>query len=259
MTPAAPATLEAALLRLAAERPELGIDTTGAAPSLRSLAEVAGGPVLDDWLAGTASLADDMDPRTAAAYLVSILVWKLGEILGSAYLLGAPLPPLTADDVAASLEVRGEGKARDIAFHFRFSPTGLSRSAYDREALANATVAIHEPLVAALHQRTGLSRRALWRLVMDGISGGMLAHAKAADCIDLARQEADAAFSDANSPLHNRQWRYVEITSEGVQSQWFRLRGGCCRLYRTAGNDYCTTCVLRSPESQIERLTSRLR
>jgi hypothetical protein len=104
-----------------------------------------------------------------------------------------------------------------------------------------------------------LSQRALWRLVTDGISAGFLQHGKRSGRVDLARDEASAILSDADSPLRNPRWQFIEIAVDGHPPEWFRLRGGCCRFYRTAGGELCTTCVLRSQADQTERLREVLR
>lgn len=250
-----PAPLGEALRVLAAERPELGIDDKHAG-TLCSLDAVATHPdVLDRWLADTATLAKGIDRRTAAAYLMSILVLRLGEILGTLYLEGAAVPAMSAADLYTDLWVAGHGRSRDIGFRFWLQPEGVGQ-AHDRDTLASSIVAIHGPLVAALHQQTGLSRTALWRLVTDGMTGGFLAWGKLNGNATLARSEAGAIFQDA--PLHNRQWRFVEATGQSGASEWFRLRGGCCRLYKSEGGEYCTTCVIRDREDQMQRLAARL-
>lgn len=249
-------SIESELAWLSSARPELGLDQQGDVAGLLPLSEIATGSTLDRWLADTATIAADIDAKSAAAYLLSILVWRLGDIVGALYMRGTPLPPLAASDVLVRLEVTGEGCARDIDFSFRLSPRGDGK-ALDRAGLIQSIIDIHTPLVEALHQRTRLSARALWRLVNDGISGGMLEYGKRADCVDLAMAEASAMLAPVRSPLHNRQWRFIDIAAPGASSKWFRLRGGCCRMYRFAGNDYCPTCVVRPTENQIERLRQR--
>lgn len=248
-------SLAAALRRLAADKPELGVQLERA-PGLRPVADVVGGRELDTWLDNTTGLANGTDPRTAAAYLMSIFVWRLGEILGSLYLAGASLPRLAAEDIAVSQVVIRRVRKADIDFRFGVL-TDVAGRPFDREVFAASIIAIHAPLISALHQRTGLPTQALWRLVTDGVSAGMLAYGKRTGCLNLAREEAEAVL--AVLPLANPQWRFVEIVVDGVAPEWFRLRGGCCRLYKTEGTDYCTTCVLRSDEDQIERLRARLR
>jgi hypothetical protein len=46
-----------------------------------------------------------------------------------------------------------------------------------------------------------------------------------------------------------------------VASDWFLVRGGCCRYFTTAGatrDDYCTSCVMRQRDDQIARYTDYL-
>lgn len=240
---------------LASIRPELGLDQCGSVGELLPLSSIAELQTteLEQGLADTATLAAGIDAKTAAAYLVSILVWRLGDILGALYLRGTPLPPLSAADLAVRLDATGQGRSRDIQFRFRFL-AGEGGQAFDRGGLVGSIIAIHQPLVATLHERTGLSRRALWRLVTDGISGGFLEYGKRNACVEFARTEAMAILADRGSPLYNRQWRFIEIAPDAVSAEWFRLRGGCCRLYKTIGGEYCTTCVLRPVLSQLERL-----
>lgn len=244
-----------ALRRLAAEKPELGIDPGPIAPPFLSPGQIASGPELDIWLDRTAMLYGGMDRRSAAAYLLSILVWRLGEILGSLYLSDTRLPRLTDRDLAMVLRIEGTGTGRDIDFRFRFAIPEAGRSR-DRATFIGTLAAIHEPLVAALSDRTGLSRRALWRLVGDGVSGGMLAHAKRCGGEEKARAEAEAIM--ASEPLCNRQWRFVEV-DVAEQREWFRLRGGCCRLYHTPGGAYCSTCVVVPAPDRIEWLAAAIR
>jgi hypothetical protein len=236
------------LRALAATRPDLGLELDGSGAGFAPLGQIP--PVtLDHWLTDTATLAEGIDERTAAAYLLSILVWKLGEVVAALYLRGAVLT-----DTGVRHKVSGAGRSRDIQFRFAVSSTDSLGQALDSRSANQSVVDLHAPLVARLHQRTGLSKQALWRLVTDGIAGGFLEQGKRSGRAEHAREQAVALLSAASSPLHNRQWRFVEIAADGAPSQWFRLRGGCCRLYRSVGGELCTTCVLRPPDEQVARL-----
>lgn len=246
----ADASFEASLATLAAERPELGI-VAPASPGLETLSEVVSGNRLDTWLAETASIAEGVDPRTAAAYLISIFVWRFDEILAGLYLGGAPMPRMDASHVRLHMVVAGGPGQREIRFRFAFDHAGDGR-AFDLAAFRAVIEAVHAPMVDALHQRTGLSRNALWRLVGDGVTGGLLAFGKHGGSVHEAM--AVAREVARHPPLGNRQWDFVEIAASDAEPQWFRLRGGCCRLYRTVGGSLCTTCVLRSRASQLDQL-----
>ncbi len=220
--------MEDAVARLASERQELGLEVV---PHLavRSLAETVANAdgELDAWLRMTASIAEGVDPRTAAAYLISIFVWRFDEILAALYLRGAPLPHLRADRLGVAMFVRGKSWSRDIQFRFNL-PADTPGLPFDNRAFRHSIEDVHRPLVAALHARTGLSGNALWRLVTDGVSGGFLACGKQAGCVDLAMRTAREVL--AETPLYNRQWSFTEIRVPDRRSEWFRMRGGCCRL-----------------------------
>ncbi|MDB5587551.1 MAG: hypothetical protein JWP26_2521 [Devosia sp.] len=240
------AKLATLLGQLANTRPDLGLELDNAGREFVPLAAIPK-MELDRWLADTATLAEGIDERTAAAYLLSILVWKLGEILAALHLGGAILEI----DVAVQYAVSGSGRSGGIQFHFAVSPA--TRHGSCQRSINQAIVDLHEPMVNALFDRTGLSRRALWRLVTDGIAGGFLERGKRSGDTDRARAAASTLLSKTDSPLHNLQWGFVEIVIAGAPAEWFRLRGGCCRLYRSVGGIYCTTCVVR--QAEIEGLS----
>ncbi len=247
--------VEEAIQQLSLGRPELGLQTVGLSEA-SSLARVAASTrVLERWLGDAATLAAGIDRRTAAAYLMSILVWRLGEVLAHLYLEGAPTLQLDATNVLAGLRVTGHGRARDIGFQFLLVG-GKPTAPLQREIFVSSVLAVHRPLVDALSQQTGLSRHALWRLVTDGMTNGFLVWGKLTGRLDFAMLEAAAVVRQ--EPLHNRQWQFVEAIGTSGSREWFRLRGGCCRLYKTEGNEYCVTCVLRDRQDQMQRLSARL-
>lgn len=220
-----------------------------------SLHDVVVGPVFDQWIDGISTLAEGMDRRTVAAYLISIFAWKLGLIIGERYLTGA-LPLLNARSLFASLQIRGEGRTRVAHFRYGLSDTSAPLVS-DPDGLRQTMIAIYEPLVEALHRRTGLSSNALWRLVTDEVAAGLLAYGKRTGCVERAQREATATV--AQSPLYNRQWHYENITIENGRSEWFRLRGGCCRIYRIGKNALCPSCVVRPEHDRVRALQDVVR
>jgi len=171
--------LAEAIRRLSAQHPEFGLveDHAGALPTIADIARPHG-DMLDRWLSDTPTLAPGMDARTAAAYLFSIFVWRFGQILGALYLSGAALPFFTANDVAADMTATGEGRSRDIRFRYCLKETG-SVASNSQAGMSGSIVDVHRPLVDALHDRTRLSKNALWRLVTDGMAEGFLDHGRA--------------------------------------------------------------------------------
>lgn len=248
--------LRAAIAALAQQRAELGLHVAPPPASLDLAALAHDDETLGRWLTMTASIASGIDGRTAAAYLLSIFVWRFGEILATLHMRGSSLPHLGAGDVLVAMSVGGQGAGRDIRFgvHLDVPPDGVPG---DIATLRRSVVDIHRPLVAALHRLTGLPETALWRLVGDGMSGGFLEYGKQHGSVVPAMAAARQLLSA--SPLHNRQWSFVEIAPAGLASEWFRLRGGCCRLYMTDDGTYCSTCVLEPRATQVARLESLLR
>lgn len=244
------------LEQLALTRPDLGLVVERAATAPPALDVLAANPArIAAWLSRTASIAEGIDERTAAAYLISIFTWRFGEVLALLYLDGTALPRLSAREVSVDLHTGSDASTRDIFFRIdlRFDEVG---TAFDSNAMRDSIVAIHAPLVAALYEHTGLSQNALWRLVTDGMAGGWLAAAETGDREPYgARAAAESILS--MPPLSNRQWRFVQVTA-GSRHRWYRLRGGCCRLYKSAGGTKCTTCVLRHPDDQLQRLQAHL-
>jgi hypothetical protein len=247
-------TLDSALRRLAQSRPELGIVFEGGA-GFAPFGPVLPGDVIEAWLSATTSLTPGIDRKTAAAYLLSILVWRLGDILGALYLEGVPLPSIGPQHIAIAVEARGSGRMRQLDSRFAFD-IGAVGQGLDRPVFVQSVVDIHAPLIEALHLASGLGREALWRLVTDGLTMGLLTHGQRHGMVDLARAEAEAIC--ALPPLANPQWGFVEIR-QGDAAEWFRFRGGCCRLYKADGQELCTTCVLRPRAEQVARLETLVR
>jgi hypothetical protein len=251
--------LAAAVSAVSAAHPDLKLSWGRGGNGYLPLSElcVPGHSALDAWLGHTAALLRGADSKTAAAYLVSIFTFRLGQAVGAMYLSGVSLPELTAADVSLRVELVGAGDPASLDHHLRISSEPLGRP-FDRDAMRRSLVALHTPLAEALAVRASLARRASWRLVADGISAGFLAFGKQVGAVELAVTEAEAILHAPETPLHNPDWQFVSIEGAGL-AETFRLRGGCCRRYRSSDHEFCTTCVLRTPADQVARLQAFLR
>ncbi len=218
---------------------------------------------LDGWLVEHRRLHPGMDLKAAAAFMVGGIARELGEAVAPALLTGRPslLPGPDSARLRLAWAVYEEDGATEPAITYRVQ-LGGREAAPSPEALRIAFEATHAPLIAALVRRTGLGRSALWRLVTDSLAAALLEVAQEAGELASGMDIARATLGDRASPLFNRQWRFFEVEArrpDGTPNgrpvhEWFRARGGCCRYYTTDGGEYCSTCVLRDPESRDERL-----
>jgi hypothetical protein len=117
---------------------------------------------------------------------------------------------------------------------------------------------IFEPIVASTMLSSGLSSGALWRLVADNVASGFLWAGKPLGQVERAMDMANAILAEGR--LNNGKTGFVQVTA-GTASDWYLVRGGCCRYYTTGSatrDDYCTSCVMRKRDDQIARYTNYL-
>lgn len=218
---------------------------------------------LDRWLAEHQRLHPGMDLKAAAAFLIGGVARELGEAAAPAALAGrpGPLPGPYSAHVRLAWALYEEDGASEPAITYRPCLGGRD-VAPSPDALRVAFEATHAPLVGALARRTGLGKAALWRLVTDSLAAVLLETAQDAREPERGMELARATLKVRTSPLFNRQWGFFKVEarrSDGSSDgrpvgEWFRARGGCCRYYTTEGGEYCSTCVLRDPQSRDERL-----
>ena len=253
------APLQAAVSQLSQEHPALRFGWGMPEAAFRSFARLGeqGDETLEALLAATRQLAPGLDGKTAASYLLSILTWELGQVLGALYLSRLPLPAFGPEHVGVRHRLLGEEGGRSLEFDFCVAFDGQGE-VLDRDAMATSIVALLTPMVEGLHARARLARRAIWSLGTDGISAGFLGFGKDVGETELAMAEAEGVLRRHGSPLFNSRWRFATVEAGGAREA-FRLRGGCCRLYRSPDYPFCTTCVLRDESDQIDRLQAYLR
>lgn len=122
------------------------------------------------------------------------------------------------------------------------------------------------PLIEALHDKTGLARSAMWRLVGDSLAANFLDVGRTYGGEAEARAAALDILKADGSPLANKELHYFSIDIRDpagggavIASRTFRSRGGCCRYYTAEGGGLCSTCVLQKPQDRDRILESRLR
>lgn len=237
----------------------------GPAPGEALRLDAPDAALLEAWLAAEMQAQDGADDKLAAAYLLGRIAFAVSEVLAALALQGlqpARLAPdavaLTARRAAWHLDGQsGEGRAYDIVL----AGSDLVPCGAPAAMLGAALPELLAPLVLYLIGRSGLSRGALWRLVGDALSGALLMQGKHVGREEEAMEIAHAVLRDRQSPLYSRQTGYfrIDLPERPDIAEWFRVRGGCCRYYTTEGGAYCSTCVLRDPESREALLRAHLR
>lgn len=218
-------------------------------------------------VARKAAQARGGDDRLGCAYLVGELAWELGRLLGGFWLAGWRVGAL--DPQAVGIAPRDvawqDGDETRIAsvVDLVIDPQGIDAGGQGPADLARVLKEALTSLVAALSAQTGLGAPAQWRLVADGATAALLQAGRTGGALPEAITLCRAIAGDRASPLHNRQIELIEVSCPGRPevTDWFRLRGGCCRFYTATGEsgEYCSTCVHRDRDDQIARLSDYLR
>lgn len=226
---------------------------------------------IDTWLADMGHDHPDMDDKTRAAYLIGHIAWSVALNIGALHVAGPGVPAVDSAIIGMASAWYRYDHEGESGHALRFTPRLLAAPADTFRPLDSAGIhalilAVHAPLIEQLFVRTRLGRKAMWRLVADAVAAGWLAVGKQIDRDAHAMALAEAIMATPGSPLANKQTHYVDITvpdeGDGLSGhEWFRARGGCCRYYTTekSAGEYCTTCVLRTPESRNALLQTYLR
>ncbi|WP_245261763.1 ferric iron reductase [Ancylobacter sp. FA202] len=217
-----------------------------------------------------------LDEKGAAAFFITEYSNLLGILAAVPFLSHGLVPDLSARNCALAAQPP-PGEPPDVRLRLLnaagvtdrplAAPSSLIRPV-DRagllEALGQSLEAHMAPLIDTLHTRTGLPRRAMWRLVGDAVAMRFLEAGQRLGCEAVAKADVMAALMRTGSPLANRQLHFfdVEIVDDArrvLARRTFRARGGCCRFYTAPGGSLCTSCVLVKPEDRRQRIEARMR
>lgn len=224
---------------------------------------------LDTWLAAEIASAEGANEKYAAASLIGSLSWTLSEVLGGLVLQGFNLIATPPQAIALSArqviwDNDGESETSSV-FDVILNPKPISltleQETGNYHGFQTLFEALHSPLVNGLHTRSHLSTAALWRIVGDSLSAVLLAHGKLLNNPERAMKLALAMLRNSGTRLYSKQTHFVRIAlpERPEVAEWFRVRGGCCRYYTIPNKEYCTTCILRAPESRNARLLNYVR
>jgi len=210
-------------------------------------------PRIEQWLETQCVAADGMDKKAAAAYMIGGMAWSVCIWMAAFALTGnTPIRRIAFE------QERYWWGNREAGHEYVRYP--ISIEVGDGEADLRETIEqIFAPIVAATMLASGLSAGALWRLVADNVANGFLWAGKPLGQVERAITIANAILAEEGR-LNNGKTGFVQVKA-GEASDWFLVRGGCCRYFTTAGvtrDDYCTSCVMRQRDDQIARYTDYL-
>ena len=199
---------------------------------------------LEAWLDTQGIAALDMDKRTRAAYMIGGIAWSVCVWIAAFELTGQP----ALHRVGIRQERywwHGESESREyvrypIAIETEPGPADSRKTIED----------LFAPLIAATMVTSGLSSGAQWRLVSDSVAQAFQHVGEQLGMAAQAREIATAILSEGR--LNNGKTSFVEIPL-ARSTHWYVSRGGCCRYYTTRGGEYCSSCVLRKRDEQIQR------
>lgn len=226
-------------------------------------------------LAMQARSTPEMDLKTRAAILVHRYSWYVSVALAVPYLRDRLVPQIAPEALAFAFGRRAGARVavRFLETSFATDQRALSEH-QDAEWLGDsetlqahlrlALVSHFTGLIERLHELTGFSRSAMWRLVGDSFAAAFLEAGLRLNCEQASIQQAVGVLKAADSPLLNRQLHFFEVVvpagtpGDPPLRRCFRARGGCCRIYKV-GSELCATCVLEKPERRRQRLSDWLR
>jgi hypothetical protein len=241
---------------------------------------------VDDLLAYQKSFTPDLDRKGQAAYAIGEYSHMFAISAAAPFVGFGLVPDLSPHNYALRFDTRPmqhNGRiVQERLPRVRFVNVTVSadsqafaghtdvREIVDRatlcERLRRQVEAHFEPLVAALHEKSGLSRSALWRLVGDSLSQRFLDAGERYGRPDSAKAAALAVLKQEGSPLSNRQMHYFDIDIRDdkhpervLLSRTYRARGGCCRFYTVEGGHLCSSCVLQDAEQRVINIERKLR
>ena len=225
--------------------------------SLRNLANA--GEVARQ-LADQLTIESRLDTRAQGAYLMNTLAWDFTGLISWLDLHRFCMGDLWQERLGVQ-DQWASGVEDDEVYHFiryhwwlpDLRPTAES---VEPDRLGRFMVESMEPIIEEIRRQTRLGKAALWRLFTDALAASYLNTGKRLGLADQAMARAKELVDATGKPLANDQWHFKEYCADAAESptgrrlsEWFRVRGGCCRYYTLPNSEYCSTCVhLDEPE-----------
>lgn len=215
-------------------------------------------------LAHQAKIQADMDVRTQGTYFISSFSWYLAEVMSL-----LDLNSLSLEKTWASLAIKTDlvSAVHDgIPYHYvryrwQLPELPIIYEQQDALVVGQRFITYLTPFIDEVRQQTGMAKGALWRLVTDAITASYLSTGKKLAKVREAMERASAIINETGGPLANRKWHFKEYSVDEDASpngqrlsDWFRVRGGCCRYYTVSGGEYCSTCIHLPEHEREERL-----
>lgn len=237
---------------------------------------------LDAMLARQRAATPGLDAKGAAAYLVTEYAGIVGLVAAVCLLHGGVVPSFDPARIALAFDAAAGGPSGQPRVRMRFLAASFATDRPEqadgleaartvdadglREEARLGIEAHFHPLIERLHEKTGLPRQAMWRLVGDAVAARFLEAGRRFGCEEAGKADALAILKQPGSPLANPQMHFFDIVVREddpprrvLASRSFRARGGCCRYYTAPGGSLCSTCVLLDPVVRDSRLEARMR
>jgi hypothetical protein len=209
------------------------------------------------------------DIRTQAAYLINRLSWDLVCIIGFLDLNRLSLDSVWEQDIGVAdvweSYIHEGNELKYTVYKWQLDELHARPKQSNATVIGQQLIELMMPFIDAVYHETRLSKGAQWRLVTDSISAVYLYAGKEFNDVKGAMARAINIIDSIGKPLTNKQWHFKEFhvsadaspTLKAI-SEWFRIRGGCCRYYTTPGGEYCSTCVHLDDAEQQKRFENYL-
>jgi ferric iron reductase protein FhuF len=206
---------------------------------------------IDDWLAYQANFGTGPDEKIRSAHLATFYAHQLALTVAKRVLADERPPDLHPERLRVGFVPCDSGDgvpAGARRFHFH------AASQTEPADLHDCFVESLKPVIDALSARSALSRGSLWRLASDGIAGAFLDTGEMLGDTQRATQMAMAIVERHASPFRSGMARFESVCGDDAACRTYRIRTGCCLVYKAENGRHCDVCVLLPAPERRRRL-----